>query len=520
MPSKEIQLFAERFNEYVRQKEAAGESTADKIHVDEIASRVAVFYEEIRNIIEYRDIHLLRKNAIERILRRRVFLKDFNEDFAGSLVKELIRGGHLPNDAVPETKIADIQKIIDNLLFFLNFEETDDARAKNEISGWLVRMFAAKIEEELFPSPELALLSDMMYGVTKGRLVLKNVPLTQDDVDLQLFIAIQRALFRLDKSQLQYLLVKIIHPTWGAFSEAECEAMAKNLALLEKTTDTILKNPYAPYFLRLCNREKIVFQLIGDLVFDKVPLDEDLESLLKLRYDRRYLKTKQQLRRLAFLSVVSFLISKILIACAIEIPLDQYLYHTVSLLSLMVNITFPPLLMLAIVAFIKLPSKKNFTLIEVAVRQVVFQGDERTYSVVAPKKKGWIANLFIYFIYAAVFCAILYYVVRWLYAIHFSPASIVIFLLFTSMVTAAGVKVDNRSKEMNFEKETTSITGFLIDLVALPFMTIGRWVIMGLSQFNILVIIFDFMIEMPFQFFVEFLENFRGFIRERKDDIS
>jgi hypothetical protein len=51
-------------------------------------------------------------------------------------------------------------------------------------------------------------------------------------------------------------------------------------------------------------------------------------------------------------------------------------------------------------------------------------------------------------------------------------------------------------------------------------MTIGRWTIAGLSKFNVLVVAFDFLIELPFQFFVEFIENFRKFIREKKEEIS
>jgi hypothetical protein len=520
MLTEEIRLFTERYSEYVKEKEAAPQAGVEKIHVDEIASKLAAFYEKVRGVIEYRDVHLLRKSAIERILRRRVFLKDFSEDFAEPLVKELIRGGHLPNDTVPETKIADVRVIVNNLLALLEFEATGDDKAKSEISDWLVQMFASRIEEELFPAPEVALLSGMTYDIIKKNLTLRNIPLTPDDVNLQLFVAVQRALFRPDRDQLQYLLLKIMHPNWGTFSEAQIEVAAGGIATLKDTIEQILKNPYAPYFLNLCNKEKIVFQLIGDLVFDNVPLDEDLESSLKLRYDRRYTKTKKQLKRLAFLSVLSFLISKLLIALAIEIPLDQYFYHGISIRSLIINIAFPPLLMLAIVSFVKLPSKRNFALVETAVKEVVFDDHKRSYVVSAPKKRGWFASILVYLAYGGVLYAILYYLTKWLWALHFSPASIVIFLLFTSMVTATGVRIKNRAREMSLEKEKTSMWGFLVDLVTVPFMTIGRWTIAGLSKFNVLVVAFDFLIELPFQFFVEFIENFRKFIREKKEEIS
>jgi len=522
MISEEIQLFADNYAEYTREEEAAGESTVEKIHVDEIASKVAAFYEKVRNLIDYRDVHLLRKDAIERILRRRVFLKEFKDDFAEPFIKELIRGGHLQNDTVPETKVADIRKILDNLFAFLRIEEKGGNNAKSEVSEWLIRMSTSKIEEELFPSPEVAMLSKVMCDVIKGNLVLKNVPLTEEEVDFQLFVAVQRALFRPDENQLEYLLLKKMQPNWEDLSKTEPAIAAENLATLKKSIEKILNNRYSHYFLKLCNREKIVFQLIGDLTFDNVPLDGDIESSLKLRYDRRYFKTKQQLRRLAFLSVVSFLISKILVAFAIEIPIDQHFYHGVSLFSLMINIAFPSILMLTIVSFVKLPSKKNFLIAEDAVKRIISNDDnhERKYVIAVPKKNGWFADTLVYIAYIAVLLAILYYVTKLLLTLHFSPASIVIFLLFTSMVTATGVRIKNRATEMSLEKKKTSMFDFLVDLVIVPFMTIGRWTIAGLSQFNILAIAFDFLIELPFQFFVEFLENFSGFIKEKKDEIN
>jgi len=56
------------------------------IFVDEIASRVASFYEKIRGIIEWREEHLLRKTAIERVLRRRLVFQKSGEEIAEPLV--------------------------------------------------------------------------------------------------------------------------------------------------------------------------------------------------------------------------------------------------------------------------------------------------------------------------------------------------------------------------------------------------------------------------------------------------
>ncbi len=83
------------------------------INVDEVASRVAAFYEKIREVVDWKEQHLMRRTAIIRKLKRRfVDLELNNLSIAEHLVLELIRGGHFPNDKIEESKIADVQKII------------------------------------------------------------------------------------------------------------------------------------------------------------------------------------------------------------------------------------------------------------------------------------------------------------------------------------------------------------------------------------------------------------------------
>ena len=43
------------------------------IHVDEVAQKVAAFYEQIRTIVDWKEEHLMRRAAIIRKLKRRFF---------------------------------------------------------------------------------------------------------------------------------------------------------------------------------------------------------------------------------------------------------------------------------------------------------------------------------------------------------------------------------------------------------------------------------------------------------------
>ena len=116
------------------------------IHVDEVALRVAAFYEQVRTIVDWKEEHLMRRAAIIRKLKRRFFdlqMKNFQkpETLPKSLVLELIRGGHFPNDKIEESKIADVQKIIDKYIFILkNNPENEKGKAGMNFYNWLIEV--------------------------------------------------------------------------------------------------------------------------------------------------------------------------------------------------------------------------------------------------------------------------------------------------------------------------------------------------------------------------------------------
>ena len=59
----------------------------------------------------------------------------------------------------------------------------------------------------------------------------------------------------------------------------------------------------------------------------------------------------------------------------------------------------------------------------------------------------------------------------------------------------------------------------LFDIFFLPIIQVGRWLSGKIARYNILVLTLNFVIEIPFQVFVEFIEQWRTFLREKKDEI-
>ena len=241
MTSQSVQELVASYSRYLEQKEREALSSAEKIHVDEIASKIAAFYEKARNVIDYQEEHLLRKNTIGRILRRRVFLKDFGKNFAEPLIKELIRSGHLRNDAVPETKIKDVQNTINNLMHLLERSRHETASAREAMARWLTNVTVSAIEEELFPPAKDRMLGETMFRVIKNNLVVKGAEINEQERNIQLFLAVQRSLFKPDRDQLQYRLLTFVYPNWGRFNDAELPKIARELTNIKGIIERHLK---------------------------------------------------------------------------------------------------------------------------------------------------------------------------------------------------------------------------------------------------------------------------------------
>src|SRR3989344_8469315 len=133
------------------------------IHVDEVALKVAAFYEHIRTIVDWKEEHLMRRAAIIRKLKRR-FLDLESTNFstvnlAEALVMELIRGGYFPNDKIEESKIGDVQKIVDKYVFIL---KNSPPQKNGLLYDRVLEIASCEIEETLAPSiKEMALIAYM-----------------------------------------------------------------------------------------------------------------------------------------------------------------------------------------------------------------------------------------------------------------------------------------------------------------------------------------------------------------------
>ncbi|KKQ21316.1 MAG: hypothetical protein US35_C0026G0008, partial [Parcubacteria group bacterium GW2011_GWA2_37_10] len=226
------------------------------IHVDEVALRVAAFYEQIRTIVDWKEEHLMRRAAVIRKLKRRFLdleLNNFSETEAvgDSLVLELIRGGYFPNDRIEETKINDVQNIINKYIFILkNSPENKKGKAGLQFYNWLLELCSCEIEETLAPSVKEMALIDYMFKLMKEKIKVNESIyelglLKKEDRDIQIYIAIQQALFKLDSPMLSYNLIKYKYPEWEKDGENLLFKVSQNIYKIWNKIEQDLACPVA-----------------------------------------------------------------------------------------------------------------------------------------------------------------------------------------------------------------------------------------------------------------------------------
>src|SRR3989344_5275601 len=142
----------------VRPARAAEVPEGSRIIVHAAVSRFSVLYERIRNAVDYKDEHLLRKAAILRILKRQLILESDPEVIAKNLVRELIGARYLANGELSESLIDETAVRVKK------FQAIERVRAGSMSHiAWLRGIVAAEIEDVLVDATREKALVTFLY---------------------------------------------------------------------------------------------------------------------------------------------------------------------------------------------------------------------------------------------------------------------------------------------------------------------------------------------------------------------
>lgn len=509
------------------------------INVDEVALKVAAFYEQVRTIVDWKEEHLMRRAAIIRKLKRKFIDLEMNnysrtEDVAESLVLELIRGGHFPNDKIGESKIGDVQKIIDKYIFILkNSPENKKGKAGMQFYNWLIEVAACEVEETLSPAiREMALIDYMFYAMRQKIKVsdkfFTSGLLKKEDVDVQIYIAVCQSLFKLDKPIISYNLIKYQFPRWQKSDPNLVSEISRNIFRIWLKIEKDLVNPMANKFYNICEKYDTPYLLMGDILSSSEDPDiarqisdpSILEKLIKNVYSKRLSTLKSRISRAAVYSTISIFITKVLTLVLLEVLIEKAMGGELNIVTLAADVLIPTLLMFLIVVLIKRPSKNNLNIVIMETMKIAYKKDSVDVYEIKRKKKRGVMMAFILslaYVFSTFFTfGAIYFVLN---EFGFSITSIIIDILFIALILFAGTALAKRAQELTMEDEKGGFLSFLSDVFFLPMQGLGKWMSTKWKKYNAFAAFFNALIDTPFSAFVEFIEKWRSFIQERKEDI-
>jgi hypothetical protein len=496
------------------------------IRVNQVIGKAALIYEKFRNAIDYRDEHLLRKNAAWRILKRKLLIEKFlinqtEEKLAEQIIQEMIRAGYLKNNSEPKSKIAKIKGVIEK---YHALATRADLKTKEYL--WLLEIEACEIDEILAPQDRERALVRFAFEVMNGRIESNRGEIDEREKELQVFIATNRTLLKSDDGILSYGLWRLFYPDWETADDKLLVEIALNFSRIKKEITEQLNHPWKKSLTKIFRRFAVVFWTFQSIiekdpaaaaaVFDD-PVRLELEA--NKACEARYRDVRRKLSRGVIRSIFYVFFTKTILAILIELPLDQLVSGAVNYVALAVNLAFPPILMFFVAITVRTPGKKNTALVMQEVKQIV-SGERGTqkFNLHAPKKRHPLASFILNLLYLAVFAACVYYIMFGLYRVGFTWVSAAIFVFFLSLVSFFGLRIRRPVKEIGIEAKRDNIFTLLIDFFSLPFATVGQYLSIKFSKVNFVAFIFDFIIEAPFKILIEVLEDLFGFWRERKEE--
>lgn len=499
------------------------------IKVSRTVSFLALMYEKIRNAVEYREEHLIRRAAIERILKRRMMLNDEGKGIAEPLIKELLWARYLQSLSIPESKIAVVQKSINKYLYLRR--SIVPGRPKKElhkIDQFIVNLMSCEIEEILAPAPQREAFINFVYHSILNLVDITDKKLITEK-NILVYIAVEQGFAKSDIPLVHYHLIKILLPELTDQNTAIPTNALPHFMSVYSHIENILKLGINEKLRRFVKKNSAPFLIIRDLIESRVKEARSImndENQLRFRVDeicrKRYQETKKRLTRAGVRSIIYIFLTKMILAILLEYPIDKYLEAKVALMPLLINIIAPPFLMFLLVVITSVPGADNTRRIFDRLLTII-KSDTKQPEKIIIRDRSIIRRPILAFgfsiIYLLAFFLTFGSIFFVLSLLKFNIASQTIFIFFVSLVLFFGYRIRQTAKEyLLVEKE--GILSPIKDFFMLPVLSLGKWLSSEIGRLNFFIFIFDFIIEAPFKAIFEIGEEWINFMKSKKEEFA
>lgn len=514
------------------EKEVIG-NDLEKIKISHTIGHVAFWYEKMRNAVDYQEEHLLRKNAIRRIIARKFNIPIPSTDkMSNSLLRELVRARYIDQtEFYPET-IEKIDQVI-NKYTILRKEIFSKPSNKNLVleNRILLDIISCEIEELLVSYDKEEALAGCMVSVMKRR--FKNQENESLDLkDLHIYIAVHRTLLKSDQATIRYQIFKRRFPHWFDLEHKE-EVVSgyERFLQMNREIDEYLFNPLVDKVQKIIRKKTAPFYILGETLKNNIKSTrvnivnvKNLIGLVGNVCQEHYSKTGSRLRRSVVQGIVYIFFTKMMLGLIFELPYDLLTLGKIHTLPLAINLIFPPTFMFIITSGVKVPDWRNTEKIISEIKSIVYseakEKDDRVYILNPDIKRSKTKTIILTLLYLLAF-ALTFGIIYWvLNLLDFNLISGILFFFFLSVVSFFGFRIRQNARSLYVLEEKEGVGSIVGDFMFMPFLRIGRWLAMKFQGLNIFLIVLDFIIEAPFKSVMEVVEDWVAFMKEKKEELT
>ncbi len=491
------------------------------VHVSKVVKSAAFAYEKIRSAIDFKEEHLLRRGAIQRIVTRRLQFNQTSSQIAEGLINELIQSGYIKNDLVGVDDIKKTKTIIDKYLILIKtFSDKKE-------QGYFIPLASVEIEEQLVShAQEEILLKTLQKSITSD--LQKDKRNKVDSV--QLSLALHTIFLKSDITTLRFYLWKKYYSSWTKISVDYLNLTFDKQKIIDITAkiESDIKNPankklgkkvksYNPLFIIL---QKIISKdakTVKKIFYHPQVLEEEARKII----EAYHANTEQKLHRSIIRAIIFVLITKVTLGVLVEIPYDLYLSGYINWLPLGINLVFPLFVMVLSASLINIPGKENTEKLVEDIKYIVY-GREKLiiaenkvrFSVSAPM------TMTLKILYLVVFGGVFALVIWALVSLDFNIVSGFFFFFFLSVVSFLAFRIRQSANDLLVTTKKEGMLSTIIDFLFLPFLKIGHWLAETFTGINFFLFFLDFIIEAPFKLVLEVLGNWIDFVKKKKEELT
>ncbi|MDO8269473.1 MAG: hypothetical protein Q7T54_02270 [Candidatus Levybacteria bacterium] len=492
--------------------------------VNPLVSELASWYEKFRNSIEYRDEEVILRASIERILKRRLALGGSGSTTAKPLLKELVWARYFPESMYTEETIGGIEKIIDFYLNLKNEMVKTHHLKEGEMRDLMFQLMSSDVEQTLHPNRVEEAVGNYIFHVLQKN--ISATPETEEERDVQLFIAIRRAY---SKDDLAFLRFKLFTQYFGKMNDQDPAVVSEKFGEAYKQIESQLKHPARFKILSYVKRHIPPFLIMEDIFASQDNIkeisqnEEELNKLVLAACQRKYKTISEKVRRAIIRSVIFILLSKTLIAFGVEGTYERIFLGHVQWMTLSLNVIIPTLFMIAVGFSIRTPGDKNSRLILGHIHTLLFENEPkigRPMHFPVPDKKPRSAMEWVFgTLWIVAFMLSFGAITLGLSFLGFSAVSQMIFIFFLAIVSFLAYRINITAHEYSVESRQGILTP-IVDFFFMPIARVGQYITAGVSQINIFLFILDFLIEAPYKGLVGFFDQWFFFLHSKREEIG